>query len=130
MTSDSYTEKAKLFLERQMKEYQLNIKKLKKKKKIIKALYISFIVVSVTSSTICAAAAGFTLPPTIIFILSVTAGLTTTLSVKFNLEGQKAELNKTIDHLDKTKRKIDYVVSCNGNFTEAEYRQIIGEVFS
>jgi len=50
------------------------------------------------------------------------------LSVKFNLQGKKQELDKTIDQLGKVKRKIDYVVSCNSNFTEAKYREIIGEL--
>ncbi len=126
--TETYTEKAKLFLERQLNEYEMKIKKLKKKRKIVKGLFISLIIVSITSSSVCTTVAGFTMPPAIIPILSVTAGLTTALSVKFNLEGKKQELNKTIDQLGKIKCRIDYVVSCNGNFTEVEYRQVIGEL--
>jgi len=66
--------------------------------------------------------------PLIIPILSASAGLTTALSVKFNLQDKKQELDKTIDQLDKVKRKVDYVISCNGDFTQAEYREIIGEL--
>jgi hypothetical protein len=72
----------------------------------------------VTSSTVCATVAGLALPPAIIPVLSGVAGLATVLSIKFNLEGKKQELNKTIDQLDRIKHEIDYVVSCNGNFTE------------
>jgi len=67
-------------------------------------------------------------PPVVIPIFSASAGLTTALSVKFNLHDKQLKLNKTIDQLDKIKCKIDYVVSCNGDFTEAEYRDIIGEL--
>ena len=91
-------------------------------------MFIMLIIISITSSTVCAAVAGFTLPPLFIPILSTAAGLSTAFSVKFNLEGKKTELNKTIEQLAKTKRKIDYVMSCNGNFTEAEYIDIIKEL--
>jgi hypothetical protein len=50
------------------------------------------------------------------------------LSIKFNLEDKKVELNETIEQLDAIKCKTDYVVSCNGNFTEDEYNQLIAEL--
>ena len=80
--SEEYKQKAKAFLERHLNEYEIRIKKLKKKRKV----------------------------------------------VKFNLEGEKTKLNKTIDEFDKIKHKIDYVVSCNGNFTEVEYKRVIEEL--
>ena len=126
--SEEYKQKAKAFLERHLNDYEIRIKKLKKKRKVVKALFIMLIIISITSSTVCATLAGFTLPPFIIPILSTTAGLTAALSIKFNLEGKKAQLNKTIEQLAKTKRKIDYVMSCNGNFTEVEYRRVIEEL--
>ena len=128
--TNEYKEKAKVFLERQLKEYETRIRKLKKKRKVVKALFTILIIISITSSTACAALAGFIAPPFIIPTLSAAAGLSTAFSVKFNLQGKKAELNKTIDKFGKIKQKIDYVVSCNGNFTEAEYEQVILEVFS
>jgi hypothetical protein len=118
--SEEYKQKAKAFLERHLNDYEIRIKKLKKKRKVVKALFIMLIIISITSSTVCAAVAGFTLPPFIIPILSTAAGLSTAFSVKFNLESKKTKLNRTIDELDKIKHKIDYVVSCNGNFTEAQ----------
>ena len=124
----SYTEKAELFLERQLDEGQNSIKKLKRKRNMVRLLFASLIVLSVTSSTVCATFVGINIPPLFIPILSMTAGLTTALSVKFNLEGKKLELDKTIEQLDKIEQKIDYVVSCNGNFAEAEYKQVIGEL--
>jgi len=124
----SNTEKAKSYLQRQLDEHILIIKKLKRKRKLVRCLFIALIVISISSSTSCAALAGLTLPLLIIPILSASAGLTTALSVKFNLQDKKQKLDKTIDQLDKVKRKIDYVVSCNGDFTEAKYREIIGKL--
>ena len=129
MTENDYHEKTKIFLDRQLNEFEITIKKLKKQRKIIKALFVSLIIVSISSSTVCAALAGFTIPPFVIPVLSTTAGLTTALSTKFNLKRKKEELNKTIEQLEKIKYKIDYVVSCNGNFTEDEYKEIIGELY-
>jgi hypothetical protein len=116
--SEEYSNKAKQFLERQLIDYEIKIKKLKKKRKIVKALFASLIIIPVTSSTVSAAIAGLALPPAIIPVLSGVAGLATAFSVKFNLEGRKQELNKTIEKLDRIKHEIDYVVFCNGNFTE------------
>jgi hypothetical protein len=56
-----------------------------------------------------------------ISIPSTTGALTTAVSLKFNLKGKQEELNKTIG-------KIVYVVSCNGDFTEVEYKQIFNEL--
>ena len=120
-----YNEKAKLFLEKQLAEYETKIKKLKKKRKIIKALYATVIVTSVSCSGVCATLAAFTVPVFIIPLLSSTACIATALSTKFNLKGRKVELNKTIEKLDKIRHKIDYVVSCNGNFTEFEFKCVI-----
>ena len=123
--SEEYKEKAKAFLQRQLEEHTVKIRTLKRKRKMVKSLFIALIIISITSNIACAAVAGLTLPPLIIPILSACAGLTTALSVKFNLQDKKQELNRTIDQEVKIKRKIDYVVSCNGDFTEIEYKQII-----
>jgi len=126
--SEEYTEKAKAYLCRQLEEHTVKIKKLKRKRNAVRSLFIALIVISIASSTVCASVAGLVLPPLVIPILSATAGLSTALSVKFNLYDKTLELNKTIDQLETIKRKIDYVVSCNGDFTEAKYREIIGEL--
>ena len=91
-------------------------------------MFVTLIVTSVLSSTLCATLAGLVVPVLIIPVLSFIAGFTTVLSVKFNLKGRSLELNKIIEQLDLIKRKIDFVVSCNENFTEAEYKQLILEL--
>jgi hypothetical protein len=70
----------------------------------------------------------FLFPPVIIYVLATTGALTTVVSLKFNLEGKKEELNKIIGKLDNIKKKLDYVVSCNGEFTQAEYKQILSDL--
>ena len=91
-------------------------------------IFINVIILSIACSLVCATLGSFAVPPVVIPILSTTGALATAISLKFNLEGKKNELNKTICMLDKIKDKIDYVVSCNGDFTEAEYKQILSEV--
>jgi hypothetical protein len=63
--SEEYSKNAKQFLERQLIDYEIKIKKLKKRRKIVKALFASLIIISVTSSTVCATVAGLALPPAI-----------------------------------------------------------------
>jgi hypothetical protein len=125
----SWSEKSKLFLQKRLDDYITKIKKLKRKRKIVKILFVSCIVLSITSSAVCAALVSFSIPSIAITILSTTGALVTAISLKFNLKGKKHELNKTIEELDKIKRKIDYIVSCNGNFTEIEYKQIVTELY-
>lgn len=127
MTAE-FKQKAKQFLERQLFQYQKKIKKLKKKRKIVKAMFANLIVISLASSMVCATLSGLifiTLPVFLLPILNMIAGLTTALSIKFNLEGRKNELNATIDQLNKTQQQIDYVISCNGDFTEEHFKDIL-----
>ena len=128
--TNEYKEKAEVFLERRLNEYEMRLKKMKKKQKVVRALFTVLNNISITSSTAYAVLAGCAAPPLILRILSAVAGLSTVFSVKFDLQGKKDELNEIIDKVGKIRLKIDYVVSCNGNFTEAEYEQVIHEVFS
>jgi len=130
MTAE-YKQKAQQFLERQLIEHKKKIKKLKKKRKIVKAMFANLIVISLASSMVCATLSGLvfiTLPIFLLPVLNMAAGMATALSVKFNLEGRKNELNKTIEHLDNIQKQIDYVVACNGTFTEAEYEHVMVEL--
>ena len=96
---EEYKLKAKQFLERQLVLYKGKIKKLKRKRKIVKSLFVNLIVISMTSSMVCATLSSLIFIPLPIFLLpmlNMIAGFTTALSVKFNLEGKKNELKKTI----------------------------------
>ena len=128
MSTESYSDKIKPFLERKLAEYTLKSRKLKKRRKFVKVLFTSSILLSISCSTICATLASFLIMPLVISLLSATGALATALSLQFNLKGSKEELNKNIEVIDKIKSKIDYVISCNGDFTEADYDKILMEL--
>src|ERR1051325_5422353 len=126
--STSISEKLKEFLDRKLTESKVQIKKLKQKRKIIKILYNTSIILSVSTSVVIASLNSFIgVPITVITVLSVFSGILTGLSAKFNLENKKIEINKQIEKLNKLQAKLDYVVSCNGGLTQEEYKQIISE---
>ena len=129
--NEEYKLKAKQFLERHLVEYKIKIKKLKRKRRVVKTLFANLIFISLTTSMICATLSGLIFIPLPLFLLptlNMVGGIATALSVKFNLENKKNELNSAIDELDKIQQRIDFVVSCNGDFTEAEYKQIMLEL--
>ena len=130
-TEAVYSDKVKMFLSKKLQESEIKINKIKKNRRILKALYGTSVVVSVVLSTGVAAVTtlfGLPLMPTIIItIFSSTSAITTTLSTKFNLKGKKERLSIMIENLNKIRNKLDYVLSCNGNLTEAEYKTILKE---
>ena len=65
MQNEEYKDEAKIFLQRQLDEYTLKIETLKRKRKLVKSLYIALITVSITSNIACATLAGITIPPQI-----------------------------------------------------------------
>ena len=128
-TDSSVSGKAKEYLIRKLDELQKKVVKLKRKKNIVKVLYYSSITLSVSLSAVTATLSGFVgLPLYVIPVLSTSTGILTGLSAKFNLQNKKIEINRTIDKIHKIQEKLDYVVSCNGNFTEEDFQQIISEI--
>ena len=120
--------KMKLFLERRMNDLEIDIKKLKRKRKIIKILYYTSITLSVIISAILATIVGFvTLPVYIIPILSTTSAVLTALSIRFNLQNKQQEINVMINKLSKLQKTLDYIVSCYGNLTQEKLNKIISE---
>ena len=47
------------------------------------------------------------------------------VSLKFNLKGKKEELNVAICKLERIRKNIDYIISCNGDFTEKKFKEIV-----
>ena len=128
---EEYKLKAKQFLERQLVLYKGKIKKLKRKRRIAKSLFVNLIVISMTSSMVCATLSSLIFIPLPIFILpmlNMIAGFTTALSVKFNLEGKKNELKRAINQFDKVQNQIEYIVSCNGTFDAEQYKNVLHEL--
>lgn len=128
-TDFSVSCKAKEYLTRKLEELQKKVNKLKRKRKIVKFFYYSSIILSVTLSGLLSALAGLSmLPVYIIPILSTTSGILTALSAKFNLQNKKIEINRTIDKISKIQAKLDYIISCNGDFTKEDYDKLISEM--
>jgi hypothetical protein len=125
MNEENWSDKAKIFLAEQSTELQDKIEKLKRKRKTVKILFGTFIVTSIVCSTVCAILGAFAVPPVAISIISTTGALSTALSLKFKLKHKQNDLNRNIDKLDKVKNKIDYIVSCNGNFSQKEFQELI-----
>src|ERR1043165_600546 len=112
-------EKTKLFLDNKLKDCEIKIRKMKRKRKIIKIIYGSTIVISVSVSTLAAAVSGSfslpLLPMVIITSLSTIGALSTAISTKFNLKNKKEELNNMIFRLERLKQQMNYVKTCNGD---------------
>jgi len=51
--------------------------------------------------------------------------LWTMLSVKFNLQDRKNTLERNIQELNKIKDRLDYIISCNGDVSEEECKEIL-----
>jgi len=120
------SEKIKTFLGRKLTESKTRINKLKRRRKFIKILYFTSVILSITTSAVVASLTSFTGVPIIaITILSTFSGVLTGLSAKFNLQNKKIEINKLIENLSKLQAMIDFVISCNGHLTQDEYKQIL-----
>ena len=122
------SEKVKEFLIKKRELIQVKIKKLKRKRKIIKIMYYSSVVLSVSLSTIAASLIGIVgVPMVVIISFSSGSGILTGISAKFNLFDKKVEMERLINKLKHLNQTIDYVVTCNGNLTQHEYEQILKE---
>jgi len=116
------SERAREYLKIKLAECKLMLKKTKRKRRIIKILGTSVVV---TSITICAVVASVALPPLAVSILSISSGILTGLTLKFNFKHKKYEITKLIEKLNQIRVKLDYVISCNGNLTVDEYNAIL-----
>ena len=125
------SENIKLFLDNKLKDCEIKIKKMKRKRRIVKIIYGTTIIISVSVSTLAAAVSGsFSLPllPTVIITsLSTIGALSTAISTKFNLKNKKEELSNMISRLERLKQQINYVITCNGDLTEKESNDIMKE---
>jgi len=121
------TDKLKEFLGRKLIESQAKIKKLKRKRKISKSLYVTTTVSSIIISSVLASISMLTMPPMVITILAISSAVLTGIAAKFNFQDKTVELSKEIEKLDKIQSKLDYVISCNGDLLPETYQQIMSE---
>src|SRR5271169_6221696 len=125
MTGDfNISEKLKTFLQRKLAETSHKIEKEKRTKRIIQTLSISTAIISIVISAIVASIA---LPPLAVSIMCVSSAILTGVNLRFNFQDKTHEVKKLIEKLNKIQAKIDYVISCNGDLTQAAYQEILKE---
>ena len=119
--------KIKEFLSKKLSDSHVRIKKLKRKRAIYKALFITTASGSIIIAVVLASVSSLTVPPVVIPVLSITSGILTGLSAKFSFQDRKERLNKEIRRLNKIQNTLDYVISCNGDLTDEQFKQIVSE---
>ena len=122
------SEKLKDYLRKKLIDCRKELIKLKRKRRIIKILYVSTVVSSIIISTVAASLTSMiSVPIIVIIVLSAGSAVLTGVSARFNFQSKKYEINILIDRLNKIQSKLDYVISCNGDLTNVEYQQILNE---
>jgi len=120
------SEKVKKYLEKNLVECDKKLYKLKRKRKLIKVLYILTVLLSMLISATVSVLSSITTAPQIsISILAAISAILTGVSSRFDFHHKKAEIKGLIEKQNKIKLKLDYVISCNGDLTQAEYDQIL-----
>ena len=120
------SEKVKQYLINKKSVIEINIKKLKRKRKIIKILYYSSVILSISLSGVIVSLSTFIgIPPIAVTILSASSGILTGLSTKFNLESKRVQISDLIVKLNELNNTLDYVITCNGDLSQEEYNKIL-----
>ena len=116
------SEKTKLYLIKKLLEIENKLKRTKKKKLIIQTIGISLVLGSMTASILLSCMA---FPALVVMSLSITSAILSGASIKLNFTSKTKKASKLLEKLNKLQIKLDYVVSCNGDLTEAEYQSIL-----
>ena len=116
------SEKTKLYLTKKLSEIEIKLKRTKKKTVIIQTIGSILIIGSMSASVLIASLA---FPPLVVTSLSITSAIMSGLSIKLNFSAKSKKISKLLAKLNQLQIKLDYVVSCNGDLTEAEYQSIL-----
>jgi nitrogen fixation/metabolism regulation signal transduction histidine kinase len=120
------SDKVKQHLIKKLEDCQLKLNKLKRKRKIIKILYIVTIILSVvTSSVVVVISSAAVVTVMVVPILSAFGAILTGISARFNFNEKKSEMKRLINKFNNIKEKLNYVIQCNGDLTQAEYEEIL-----
>ena len=120
------SEKVRNYLERKLEECDEKLRKLKRKRKLFKLLYIVMVLSSISISATVSLLSTIAIVPAIpIAILSAISATLTGISARFDFHHKKAEMKGLIEEQNRIKLNLDYVISCNGYLTQAEYDQIL-----
>ena len=115
------SEKTKLYLTKKLSEIEFKLKRMKKKL-IIQTIGNILIIGSMSSSVLIAS---LVFPPQVVTSLSITSAIMSGFSIKMNFSAKSKKIFKLLTKLNQLQMKLDYVVSCNGDLTEAEYQLIL-----
>jgi hypothetical protein len=121
------SEKVKDYLNKKLIECQRKLTKLKRKRKIIKLLYIVSVLLSIITSSVVAVLSTLAVPVIVISVLAAFSAILTGVSARFNFHDKKTEIKGLIDRLNRIKSKLEYVITCNGDLTQADYERILSE---
>ena len=116
------SEKTKSYLTKKLSEIEIKLKKMKKKKIIIQTIGSILIIGSMSSSVLIAS---LVFPPLVVTSLSIASAIMSGISIKMNFSEKSKKISKLLTKLNQLQIKLDYVVSCNGDLTEAEYQSIL-----
>ena len=122
MLRERHPKKNKLYLIKKLAEIERKLKRSKKKKVIIQTIGSILIIGSMSASVLIASLA---FPPIILTSLSITSAIMSGASIKMNFSAKSKKISKLLTKLNHLQIKLDYVVSCNGDLTEAEYQSIL-----
>ena len=77
-------------------------------------------VIILGSMSVSVLIASLVFPPIAVTSLSITLAIKSGVLMKFNLTGKDRKISKSMEKFNKLRIKLDYVIFCNGDLTEAE----------
>ena len=102
------SEKVRQYLDRKLNDCTYKLIKLKRKRKIVKILYVTTVMSSITISAAVVTLTSIISAPIIaITTLSAGSAILTGVSARFNFQNKKIEINNLIDKLNKIQSKLD-----------------------
>ena len=119
--------RVQIYLKGVQVEFEAKIKKLKRKYRLIKILYAGTIILSISTSIVVSSSL-IGIPILVVSILGTVGMLATALSIKFDIEGTKHQLEQSIITLDKIKNRLQYLLECNGSINETKIKDILDEL--
>jgi len=81
----------------------------------VMVFYGTAIIITITSNAVIAGLSSTVVPPLGITILGIAGSLSAVLSTKFSLMKQKNRLQDAIRESTTIKKKLEYVIMCNGD---------------
>ena len=121
------SDKVKNHLNKKLADCQQKLNKLKQKRKTIKILYVVTVLLSIITASAVAVISTLTIPVIVISVLAACSAILTGISARFNFHDKKSEIKALIDKLNKIKARIEFVLSCNGDLSQADYEKILTE---